>query len=82
MSDSIKAWHEMEDSEKSAVNHANNISKRHFIWVLDHETGTVHLYNIKRSDLGVSDCEKLIELHGHKLKSCHWMITERDKIYK
>tara|TARA_R100001463_G_scaffold62043_1_gene114941 strand:- start:61 stop:309 length:249 start_codon:yes stop_codon:yes gene_type:complete len=82
MSDSIKAWHEMEDSEKAGRNHANKICKRHFIWVLDHEYGTVHLYNIKRTDLDMEDYEKLIELHGHKVNKCQWMITERDQIYK
>ena len=61
MSDSVKAWHEMKDAEKGAVNHANKINKRNFIWVLDHNKGTVHLYNI-RQDADSKDCEKLIEL--------------------
>jgi len=81
MSDSVKAWHEMQDSEKAGRDHATKINKRHFIWVLDHEYGTVHLYNIKNPNLDMEDYEKLIELHGHKTSKCQWMITERDKIY-
>ena len=81
MSDSIKKWHEMKDDERGCRDHANKIGTRHFVWVLDHEYGTVHLYNIKRADLDMEDYEKLIELHGHEVDNCQWMLTEKDKIY-
>ena len=80
MSDSVKAWHEMKDSEKAGRDHATKINKRHFVWVLDHNSGTVHLYNI-RQDADGEACETLIELMGHKAEECQWMLTERDKIY-
>ena len=80
MSDSVKAWHEMKDAEKGAVNHADKINKRNFVWVLDHNKGTVHLYNI-RQDADSKDCEKLIELMGHNISNCQWMMSERDTIY-
>ena len=80
MSDSVKAWHEMKESEKAGRNHATNINKRSFVWVLDHSYGTVHLYNI-RQDADGEACEQLIELMGHNVNNCQWMLTERDKIY-
>ena len=81
MSDSVKAWHEMKESEKAGRNHATNINKRSFVWVLDHSYGTVHLYNI-RPDADGEACEQLIELMGHNVNNCQWMMTERDKIYE
>ena len=48
--------------------------------MLDHTDGTVHLYNI-RQDADGEACETLIELMGHKVSNCQWMMTERDKIY-
>ena len=83
MSDSVKKYYEdiVENNEK--INNANNpelISKRSFVWVLDHNSGTVHLYNI-RQDADGEACETLIELMGHRVSNCQWMMTERDKIY-
>ena len=73
MSDSVKKYHENE-------RHVTNINKRSFVWVLDHTDGTVHLYNI-RQDADGEACETLIELMGHEVSNCQWMMTERDKIY-
>ena len=80
MSDSVKKWHEMKEDEQATRNHATKINKRSFVWVLDHEYGTVHLYNI-RQDADGEACEQLIELMGHSANNCQWMLTERDKIY-
>ena len=73
MSDSVKKYHENE-------RHVTTINKRSFVWVLDHTNGTVHLYNI-RQDADGEACETLIELMGHSVNNCQWMMTERDKIY-
>ncbi len=81
MSDSVKKWHEMKESEKAGRDHATKINKRHFMWVLDHEYGTVHLYNIKNPNLDLEDYEKMLELLGHKVDNCQWMLTEKEKIY-
>ena len=80
MSDTVKKWHEMREDEQATRSHAKNIEKRSFVWVLDHEYGTVHLYNI-RQDADGEACETLVELMGHKVDKCQWMLTERDKIY-
>ena len=80
MSDSVKKWHEMREDEQATRSHAKNIEKRSFVWVLDHEYGTVHLYNI-RQDADGEACEQLIELMGHSANNCQWMLTEKDTIY-
>ena len=80
MSDSVKKYHEMKESDQATRNHAKNIETRSFVWVLDHNYGTVHLYNI-RQDADGEACETLIELMGHSANNCQWMMTERDKIY-
>ena len=83
MSDSIKKYYEDIVENNKKINNANNpelISKRSFVWVLDHNSGTVHLYNI-RQDADGEAWETLIELMGHKVEECQWMLTERDKIY-
>jgi len=81
MSDSVKKWHEMKESEQASRSHATKVNKRHFIWVLDHQYGTVHLYNVRSCHLDMEDYEKLLELHGHKVDNCQWMLTEKDTIY-
>ena len=80
MSDSVKKWHEMKEDEQGCRNHALQINKRSFIWVLDHNYGTVHLYNI-RNDADHEMCESLMELMGHRVDDCQWMLTEKDTIY-
>ena len=79
MSDSVKKYYEGIVENNKKINNAN-ISKRSFVWVLDHNSGTVHLYNI-RQDADGEACETLVELMGHEVDNCQWMMTERDKIY-
>ena len=79
MSDSVKKYYEGIVENNKKINNAN-ISKRSFVWVLDHNSGTVHLYNITQEADGEA-CETLIELMGHNVNNCQWMMTERDKIY-
>ncbi len=80
MSDSVKAWHEMKDSEKAGRDHATEINTRHYIWVLDHSYGTVHRYNIKVKGLDMEDYETLISLHGHSVNNCQWMVTDKQEV--
>ena len=78
MSDSVKKWHEMQEEEKDIF--PRKFKTRSFVWVLDHNYGTVHLYNIT-SDADGEACETLIELMGHNVDDCQWMLTENNKIY-
>jgi hypothetical protein len=77
MSDSVKKWYE--DREEDSCN-PRSVETRCFLWVLDFESAQTHLYNVRRN-LTDEDYEKLLEIHGHNVKSCKYMVTERDKIY-
>ena len=64
MSDTVKAWHEMQDKERQAAIETSDA--RNFLWVLDFELGRVFMYNIRRADLQCEDYEDLMTLKGHK----------------
>lgn len=79
MSDTVKAWHEMQQEQKDIVKKA--FDTRKYLWVLDFEEGRVFMYNIRRVDLQHEDYEDLLVLKGHKPTNCEWMVCESDKIY-
>ncbi len=79
MSDSVKAWHEMQQEQKDIVKKA--FDTRKYLWVLDFEEGRVFMYNIRRVDLQHEDYEDMLVLKGHKPTNCEWMVCESDKIY-
>ena len=80
MSDSVKAWSDMQDEERQAA--IENSDARKYLWVLDFELGRVFMYNIRRADLQHEDYEDLMTLKGHKPTNCEWMVCKSDKIYK
>ena len=79
MSDSVKAWSDMQDEERQAA--IENSDARKYLWVLDFELGRVFMYNIRRADLQHEDYEDLMTLKGHKPTNCEWMVCKSDKIY-
>lgn len=79
MSDSVKAWHEMQQEQNDIVKKA--FDTRKYLWVLDFEEGRVFMYNIRRVDLQHEDYEDMLVLKGHKPTNCEWMVCESDKIY-
>ena len=79
MSDSVKAWSEMQEEERLKV--IENSDARKYLWVLDFELGRVFMYNIRRSDLEHEDYEDLMTLKGHKPTNCQWMVCKSNKIY-
>ena len=64
MSDSVKAWSDMQEEERLKV--IENSDARKYLWVLDFEMGRVFMYNIRRADLEHEDYEDLMTLKGHK----------------
>ena len=64
MSDSVKAWSDMQEEERLAV--IENSDARNYLWILDFELGRVFMYNIRRADLQHEDYEDLMTLKGHK----------------
>ena len=79
MSDSVKAWSDMQDEERQAA--IENSDARKYLWVLDFELGRVFMYNIRRADLQHEDYEDLMTLKGHKPTNCEWMVCKSNKIY-
>ena len=79
MSDSVKAWSDMQDEERQAA--IENSDARKYLWVLDFELGRVFMYNIRRADLQDEDYEDLMILKGHKPTNCEWMVCKSNKIY-
>ena len=79
MSDSVKAWHDMQDENKEVV-HADETAK--YIFVLDFTDGKVYRYSI--SSLCTEEnnwnpdsesCEAFLYGAGHKVNDCEWMVT-------
>ena len=79
MSDSVKAWSDMQEEERLKV--IENSDARKYLWVLDFELGRVIMYNIRRADLEHEDYEDLMTLKGHKPTNCELMVCKSDKIY-
>ncbi len=78
MSDTIKAWHEMEEERKLAENaeqynkEINEAQHKDYIWVLDFNDSKVYSYKVPN---GVNDLESFIIGAGHKLSNVEWMNT-------
>ena len=83
MSDTIKAWHEMQEDKKVIA--ANEIAK--YIFVLDFTDGKVYRYDIsalctKENEWNPDSesCESFLYGAGHKVNDCEWMVTESKTI--
>ena len=83
MSDTIKAWHEMQEDKKVIA--ANEIAK--YIFVLDFTDGKVYRYDIsalctKENEWNPDSesCESFLYGAGHKVNDCEWMVTENKTI--
>ena len=82
MSDTIKAWHEMqeENGKTAKQNYSESVAK--YIFLLDFTDGKVYRYDI--SALGneqngwnpdTESCEAFLIGAGHSVSSCEWMVT-------
>tara|TARA_Y100000114_G_scaffold17944_1_gene14403 strand:+ start:479 stop:748 length:270 start_codon:yes stop_codon:yes gene_type:complete len=80
MSDTITAWHDMQEENKP-VNHVAKHNPQ-YIWLLDFTDGKVYRYDI--SVLGneqngwnpdSESCEAFLIGAGHSVGSCEWMVT-------
>ena len=83
MSDTIKAWHEMQKEKEIIV--ADETAK--YIFVLDFTDGIVYRYNIsalctKENNWNPDSesCESFLYGAGHKVNDCEWMVTESKTI--
>ena len=86
MSDTIKAWHEMQEEKEmdKRPNMVNVVARDNgqYIFLLDFTDGKVYRYDI--SALGNEEngwnpdsesCEAFLYGAGHKVNDCEWMVT-------
>ena len=92
MSDTITAWHEMEEERKLAENAEQymkeiQISRAKFIFLLDFTDGKVYKYDISslcnegnKWNPDSESCEAFLYGAGHKVNDCEWMVTTTKNI--
>ena len=91
MSDSVKAWHEMQEEKEmdKRPNMVNIVARDNgqYIFLLDFTDGKVYRYDI--SALGNEEngwnpdsesCEAFLYGAGHKVNDCEWMVTSTKDI--
>ena len=87
MSDTVKAWHEMQDENKEIII-ADESAK--YIFLLDFTDGKVYRYDISslcndenKWNPDSESCEAFLYGAGHKVSDCEWMVTsEKDIEYE
>lgn len=92
MSDTITAWHEMEEERKLAENAEQymkeiQISRAKYIFLLDFNDGKVYRYDISslctdenKWNPDSESCEAFLYGAGHKVNDCEWMVTSEKNI--
>ena len=94
MSDTIKAWHEMQDEKLGKNRGVNANEARMYIFVLDFLDGKVYKYDISAlcNDKNWSSpnywnpdnesCEAFLIGAGHSIGNIEWMVTNKPNIEK
>lgn len=84
MSDTIRAWHEMQEENKEIIV-ADESAK--YIFLLDFTDGKVYRYDIsplctKENEWNpdTESCESFLYGAGHKVNDCEWMVTTEKTI--
>jgi hypothetical protein len=94
MSDTITAWHDMEEERKLREN-AEQYNKEimfaderaKYIFLLDFTDGKVYRYDISvlctdenKWNPDTESCESFLYGAGHKVNDCEWMVTSEKNI--
>jgi len=86
MSDSIKAWHEMQEEKLASL---QKTEPAMYIFVLDFTDGKVYKYDISSLcneknnwNPDSESCESFLYGAGHKVNDCEWMVTNKPNIEK
>lgn len=84
MSDTITAWHDMQDENKEIIV-ADESAK--YIFLLDFNDGKVYRYNISsicndenKWNPDFESCEAFLYGAGHSVSNCEWMVTSEKTI--
>lgn len=87
MSDTVKAWHEMQQEEKDKIRESGDFKPAKYIFLLDFNDGKVYRYDIsvlctKENEWNpdTESCEAFLYGAGHKLNDCEWMVTNNKGI--
>ena len=92
MSDTIKAWHEMQEEKLAKDKGVNADEARMYIFVLDFLDGKVYKYDISAlcNDKNWSSpnywnpdnesCEAFLIGAGHSIGNIEWMVTNKSNI--
>ena len=85
MSDTITAWHDMQEENKIREEIRKEISK--YIFLLDFTDGKVYRYDISslctdenKWNPDSESCEAFLYGAGHKVNDCEWMVTSSKSI--
>ena len=84
MSDTITAWHDMQDENKEIIV-ADESAK--YIFLLDFNDGKVYRYDISslcndenKWNPDFESCEAFLYGAGHSVSNCEWMVTSEKNI--
>ncbi len=85
MSDTITAWHDMQ--EEAIANGGSVKSEAKYIFLLDFTDGKVYRYDISslcneqnKWNPDSESCEAFLYGAGHKVNDCEWMVTNSKSI--
>ena len=85
MGDSVKKYYEM--MENKEITPTNKRAK--YIFLLDYTDGKVYRYDISvlcreenKWNPNTESCEQFLELAGHKVNNCGWMVTNEEFIQR
>ena len=89
MSDTIKAWHDMEEENTCNYSGLRSTSsyQAKYIFLLDFTDGKVYRYDISslcneenKWNPDSESCEAFLYGAGHKVNDCEWMVTSTKDI--
>jgi len=87
MSDTIKAWHEMQEEQQGKLRDELRKDINMYIYLLDFVDGKVYRYDISALcnkhnawNPDNESCEAFLYGAGHKVNDCEWMVTNNNKI--
>ncbi len=87
MSDTITAWHDMQEEEQSKLRDELQKDVSMYIYLLDFVDGKVYRYDISALcnehnawNPDHESCEAFLYGAGHSLKDCEWMVTNTKTI--
>ena len=93
MSDTITAWHDMQEEERALANEQRKqLEEREhqtakYIFLLDFTDGKVYRYDISvlctdenKWNPDTESCESFLYGAGHKVNDCEWMVTNSKSI--